>query len=407
MPYNVLMPQLGLTMTEGSVSSWLKTPGELVQKGEMLFTVETDKVEMEVESPVAGYMGAILLEPKKTVPTGTLIAVIVDKLDEIPALNAGVETVQGGISGGADAAPSIASVPESRSEARKSKADGTDGFPASPRARRLADQLGIDVRQLKPARGTRIVEEDVKRFHARQLEDSNRQTTGATATETDSSRARLVVADRMAKSFQTAPHFYLGAQINATELVKFRESFAAGPDQASIRLTYTDLFVKALAQTLYEQPGVNSFWADGRIVNRTSVDIAFAVQAGETLLVPVIRDAATLELFELARRRYQLTETARLGKLTLAEMEGGSATLSNLGMFGIEWCQAIINPPQSIIVAVGQIAKRPMVINDRVEACYSVNLTLSADHRVLDGVAGAKFLGRMKALIEYPPRLLL
>ena len=278
MPYDILMPQLGLTMTEGSVSSWLKKTGELVQKGEMLFTVETDKVEMEVESPVAGYMGAILLEPKKTVPTGTLIAVIVDKLDEIPALTAGVETVQGEISGVADAAPSIPEAPQSTSEALKSRVAGKDGFPASPRARRLADQLGIDIRELKPARGTRIVEEDVKRFHARQLEDSNRQTTSPTATETDSSRARLVVADRMAKSFQTAPHFYLGAQINATELVKFRESFAAGSDQASIRLAYTDLFVKALAQTLYEQSGVNSYWADGRVVNRKSVDVAFAVQ---------------------------------------------------------------------------------------------------------------------------------
>jgi pyruvate dehydrogenase E2 component (dihydrolipoamide acetyltransferase) len=176
MPYNIVMPQLGLTMTEGSVSSWLKKPGEPVKKGEMLFTVETDKVEMEVESPVAGYMGAVLLEPRKTVPTGTLIAVIVDSLDEIAGLNAVVETGQGRSGSVAQATPSVPSTPESPPEALQSRTAGKDQFPVSPRARRLAEQLGIDIRRLKPVRGRRIVEEDVKRFHERQSEDSDQQT---------------------------------------------------------------------------------------------------------------------------------------------------------------------------------------------------------------------------------------
>ena len=131
------------------------------------------------------------------------------------------------------------------------------------------------------------------------------------------------------------------------------------------------------------------------------------MQAGELLLAPVVRNAAALDLFELSKCRSDLTEKARQGKLTLAETEGGSATLSNLGMFGIDWCQSILNAPQSIIIAVGQIARRPMVVGDRVEACLTLNLTLSVDHRVLDGVAGSNFLRRMKELIEYPPRLLL
>ena len=406
MPYDILMPQLGLTMTEGSVTSWLKRPGESVEKGEVLFTVETDKVEMEVESPAAGYLGAILLEPKKTVPTGTPIAVIVDKPEEIAALAARIESLHDKVSSVAIATPVIASVTESSSQEGNSLVSERGEFPASPRARRLAVELGVDLRHLKPARGARIVEEDVKRWRAAQ---SGHLTTGTAAIcepESGSSRVRRIVADRMTKSFQRAPHFYLGVEVNASELVRFREGLNAS-ERAGAGFGFTDLFVKALAKTLCEQPGVNAYWTDGQVVKRNSVDIAFAVQAGELLLVPVIRNAAALDLFELSKCRHELTEKARLGKLTLAEMEGGSATLSNLGTVAIDWCQAILNPPQSVMIAAGQIARRPMVIGDRVEACFTVTLTLSVDHRVLDGVAGANFLRRIKELLEYPQGLLL
>lgn len=402
MPYDVLMPQLGLTMTEGSVSSWLKRPGELVEKGEMLFTVETDKAEMEVESPAAGYLGVILLEPNKTVPTGTAIAVIVDRPDEIPALIARIEAP-----GNAAPAPiakrddagitALSSTPESAAPLNIE-------FPASPRARRLAADLKVDLRHLKPALGRRIVEKDVQRFHAAQ--PSNLIKPPVLEPDSGSSRVRLVIADRMSKSFQTAPHFYLGAEINATELVKFRQGLRAS-DRTNFELSYTDLLLKALANTLREQPNVNAYWDDGQVVKRSSIDIAFAVQAEDALLVPVIHNSDRLNLFELAKHRVDLTEKARRGKLTLPELEGGSATLSNLGKFGIDWCHAILNPPQSIILAAGEIAKRPIVVGDRVEACPSLILTVSVDHRVLDGVAGAKFLGRIKEFIEYPPLLLL
>ena len=235
MPYDILMPQLGLTMTEGSVSSWLKKPGELVEKGEMLFTVETDKVEMEVESPAAGYVGAILLEPQKTVPIGTRIAVIVDKPEEIVASTARIETLQEKVAPVATVPPAITSVTESSIQAVGSPASVKGEFPASPRARRLAAELGVDIRLVKPGRGVRIVEDDVKRFHASQSEHVSAKIPLKSETDSGSARVRRVVADRMTKSFQTAPHFYLGVEVNASELVKFRDGLREASGTAGIR----------------------------------------------------------------------------------------------------------------------------------------------------------------------------
>lgn len=347
MPYEILMPQLGLTMTEGAVSTWLKNLGDRVEKGDLVFTVQTDKVEMEVESFGRGYLERILVAPEQVVPVGTVIAV----LTENPP--------------GAE--------PASTSQ------------PVSPRARRVAQELNVDLTAVKPAKGNRITEDDVRLYHGKAPDRV--------------SAARKVTARRMIASFQTAPHFYLGVEANAAELVKVRERLEGKP-------TYTDFFLKALAVALAEQPHVNEHWRDGEIVRNKSVDIGFAAQTDTGLVVPVLRNADRLSFAELARERAALTGKAREGRLSLAEMEGGSATLSNLGHVGIDWFQAILNPPQSVILATGRIAKRPVVVDDRIEAQPTVALNLSADHRVLDGVAAANFLARIRELIEAPSRLL-
>jgi pyruvate dehydrogenase E2 component (dihydrolipoamide acetyltransferase) len=173
-----------------------------------------------------------------------------------------------------------------------------------------------------------------------------------------------------------------------------------------IKLTYTDFFLKALATALSQQPDVNVTWRDSDIIRNDAIDIGLAAETDHGLLVPIIRNAERLGLFELARERNVLTTKARAGALSLGEMEGGSATLSNLGAIGVDSFQAILNPPQSVILAVGRIAKRAVVMDDRLQAQFTVMLNLSADHRVLDGAAAAKFLARIRELIEAPSLLL-
>jgi pyruvate dehydrogenase E2 component (dihydrolipoamide acetyltransferase) len=317
---------------------------------------------MEVESFGRGYLDRILVAPDQVVPVGTVIATL---SDQPPAAEA--------------AAPAV-----------------------SPRARRVAQELNVDLAAVKPANGKRITEDDVRLFHQGKhvTLPEPKAAEGLTA-------ARKITARRMTSSFQSAPHFYLGVEANAAALVKLRESLLQDvTTRFGVKLTYTDFFLKALAVALTEQPHVNEYWRDGNVVRNESVDIGFAAQTGNGLMVPVIRNTGRLSLYDVARERAALSAKAREGGLSLAEMEGGSATLSNLGHAGIDWFQAILNPPQSVILATGRIAKRPVVVNDRIQAEPTVALNLSADHRVLDGVAAANFLARIRELIEAPSLLL-
>jgi pyruvate dehydrogenase E2 component (dihydrolipoamide acetyltransferase) len=273
-------------------------------------------------------------------------------------------------------------------------------------AKRLAKELGVDLRGLTPAKGARISAEDVQRAHAGQAATQPVAVAVAAPVELPVSTGRAAIADRVTASFQSAPHFYLGVQVDATQLVDLRTRCLQASPEEGVRITYTDFFLKAMAQALAEQPAVNTFWNDGKILARQSVDVGFAAQAGPLLLVPVIRNLGQLTMLGVAGERTRLAQKARAGKLTLAEMEGGSATLSNLGASGVDWFQAILNPPQSVIVATGRIARRPVVCGDALVARDTVLITASIDHRVLDGVAGAKFLGRIKELLEQPALLM-
>jgi pyruvate dehydrogenase E2 component (dihydrolipoamide acetyltransferase) len=359
-------------MTEGAVTTWLKNLGDRVEKGDLVFTVQTDKVEMEVESFGRGYLERILVQPEQMVPVGTVIAT----LSEYPP----------------GAAPLAAAATEPAE---------SNGQPVSPRARRVAQELGVDLTAVKPATGKRITEEDVRRFH------ESRTPVAKPKADGDLTVARKITAQRMTSSFQSAPHFYLGVEANAAELVKLRESLVQNvTTRFGVKLTYTDFFLKALAVALTEQPKVNEYWCDGGVARNQSVDVGFAAQTDNGLVVPVIRNADRLSLFDLARERGALTGKAREGRLSLADLEGGSATLSNLGHTGIDSFQAILNPPQSVILATGRIAKRPVVVGDQIQAQPTVVLNLSADHRVLDGVAAATFLARVRELIESPALLL-
>lgn len=377
----IIMPQLGLTMTEGAVSAWLKKPGDRVERGEILFLVQTDKVEMEVESFVSGLVDNILVDRDIVVKVGTVIA-----------------TVEDGRSARTAAPPMVKPVvasplePATKPEVISTKAVTQTETPISPRARKLANSLGIDVTLLKPSKGDRITEEDVRSFHEKAVAKSD----------------RTVIAKRMASSFQSAPHFYLTTHVDVSSLVQLRNAKIGVVEEShGVKITYTDFFLRALAIALRENPGVNSFWGSNQVEGFHSVDLSLAVQTPNGVVTPVIKGADALTLAELAKQRAALTEKARARKLTLSEMEGGSATLSNLGAYGIDEFHPILNPPQSVILATGRIEKRPIVIDDVVQARPTVHLTLAADHRVLDGVDAAEFLDRISHLLGNPGETLL
>lgn len=361
MRQEVVMPQLGLTMTEGAVSAWLKKPGEKIERGEILFLVQTDKVEMEVESFISGHLDQVLVAPDVMVDVGTVIATIED----------GKATTK-----------------------TPPQADAA----ISPRARKLAASLGINLSLLKPLKGGRISEDDVRGFHSKA---GNTGKSPEPVKEIDPNRA--VIAQRMTSSFQSAPHFYLTAQVDVSKLVELRNANVdAFQESHGVKITYTDFFLRAMAIALREKPEVNSFWGSNQVKPLTTVDLSMATQTPHGLLTPVIRGADSLSFAELAKQRAALAGKARARKLILSEMEGGSATLSNLGGYGVDAFYPILNPPQSVILATGRIAKRPIVIEDTVEARFTVFLSLASDHRVLDGAQAAEFLDRIRGLLESP-----
>ncbi len=392
MACEIIMPQLGLTMTEGSVNAWIKQPGERVKKGEMLFTVSTDKVDMEVESTGSGFLNTVV-ELNRTVPVGTVIAVLTDREGEQVAAPARVE--ENGSIGAVNTPHEL--TPEVVAPMPGSARDRQ--YPASPRARSLAKTLGVEIAEVMPASGSRIVEADVKRHHETRRPEPRPEPLSAT---------KRITAERTTQSFERAPHFYLGREVNAGRLVALRDELqATAQRKLGFKITYTDFLLRALALAVSEDEAVNAQWENGTVVRRQSIDIAFAAQTEKGLLTPVIANADALDFFATAARRKDLSDRAREGKLQAGELQGGSATLSNLGTHGVDWFQAILNPPQSVILAAGGIAKRPAVIDGSLAVADTLILSLSADHRVLDGVAAAKFLSAIARMLESPLELLI
>jgi pyruvate dehydrogenase E2 component (dihydrolipoamide acetyltransferase) len=373
MPYDVVMPQLGMTMTEGMVVTWLKQPGDPVERGEPLFVVQTDKVDMDVEATAAGRLQEILLEPGQIVAVGTVIAKM-GTSDE----------------GGSNGEVHVEVLPGRRL--------------ASPRARRLARELGIDIAKVEVKNGDRIVEADVRRFaDSQEVVTAKVERKPAEDAET---RVRSRIAERMTEAFATIPHFYLNVLADVTELVNARAQLLRTP-HVNVRITYTDFLIKALALALRNNAQANVSWRDGRVIPGTAVHIGVAAQFGERLLVPVIRNADQLNIVEIARARTDLVERGKANRLSPDDLQGASCTLSNLGMHRVDQFNAVINPPESAILAAGRIALRPFVVDRQLAVRETIALTLSVDHRVIDGVAASQFLESIVTEIENPLGLLL
>ena len=438
MPTTVIMPALEMAQDTGKVVRWLKSPGDAVKKGEPLVEIETDKVTVEIEAPASGTLRDVTAHEGDVVPVGQAIALIFGATEARTATpEPAVVSVRR--TGDAGAAPWSAVAVKASPLARKiaeqhgidlTEVQTTSGriekadvlahiesrkapsvvegaaarrATASPKARRLAAERGVDVGVVRGSGpGGAVLAADVLEFvpAAPQME---RIAVKGPGEERGVGTVWRIMAERMTASWTTAPHFYLFREVNVSRLVAWRD----GATKATgARVTYTDLLVKLVAAAVARHPGVNVSWKDGAIVRNAEVNIGLAVAVEEGLIVPVIHRADTLTLPQIVARREDVVTRGQAGKLRPADVLGGGFTISNLGMYGVDAFQAIVNPPQAAILAVGRIADRVIAVNGQPAVQPTMMLTLSCDHRALDGARGAQFLGTLADLIEEPLALL-
>jgi len=411
MAFEVKMPKLGTTMTEGTIIRWLKKEGDKVEKGEPLLEIQTDKVNLEEECPESGILRKIFFSEGQVVPVGEIIAVITKEGEEYYA-EAADEKIN-----------KIKASPAAKRVARENNVDlkeitptGPEGrivekdvlnyiekIRATPVAKKIAEEKGIELSKIIKQEGERITKEDV----LEKLKES--QTFEERVKKIPLSGPRKIIAEKMKTSKQEAPHFYLTLSVDMTNVIKLRESLSEKIEKINgVKLSLNDILIKAAARALREFPIVNSSLEEGYIVYKEDVNIGLAVALDEGLVVPVIRNADKKGLSEISKESFELINKARSGKLLPDDYQGGTFTISNLGMFGIEEFKAVINLPESAILAVGKIIKTPVVEeDDEIKIKPIMKLTLSCDHRIIDGVVGAKFLSRVKEILENPLEMLL
>ena len=440
---DVLMPQLGETVAEGKITQWFKAAGDAIKPGDNLFEIETDKVSMEVPATAAGVLAEIRVPAGRVAPVGAVVAVIADGAGAAapkaaaasaaaPSASQPVIAVRAAAAGNV-APPSARPIEldpffEVRTPARNyGPARLAGGRSATPLARRLAAEGGIDLTRISPSGPHgRIVARDVEAA----AHTAARPTIAAAPAEGLSADAvtaiyrdvplrevpldgmRRAIANRLTQSKQTIPHFYLTADVEIARLIALREeaNAAALKDKdgnPAFKLSVNDLLIKAWAAALQRVPAANAVWAQDRILRLQHSDIAVAVALEGGLIAPVIRQAELKTLSAISNEMKGLAARARAKKLNPSEYEGGSSTISNLGMYGVREFAAIINPPQATILAVGAARRQPVEREDGGIAFTSVlSVTLSCDHRVVDGALGAELIAAFSELVAQPVTML-
>ena len=459
---DVTMPRLSDTMEEGKILRWLKREGDRVEAGELLVEVETDKADMEVESSASGVLKQVRLAEGETAPVGAVIAVIEagnGKAESAAPPRAGADRAAPPVpkasppsatrpaapaapaerpatSGAAAATPaapaSTASRPAPAAAPAARPAAARNGEPkASPLARALADELGID---LANVRGTgpagRITRRDVEEAQRRAVSPAApasgtapsakgraaQDAEGAAAEAAPGSasggvrrvplsKMRASIAKRMAESKREAPHFYLTTIVDMDEAVRLRAQLKALEVEPSV--TYNHMVVKAVADALATFPEVNARFAGDAIELLGEVNVGIATAVDDGLLVPVLSGADRLDLLAIAAQARTLAEKAESGRFTAADLSGATFSVSNLGMFDVDSFSAVLNPPQAAILAVGSVKQRPVVRDGALAVGWTMSITLSCDHRVIDGARGGRFLADVKRRLENPASLLL
>jgi|TARA_B110000879_G_scaffold103146_1_gene139222 pyruvate dehydrogenase E2 component (dihydrolipoamide acetyltransferase) len=420
------MPAISPDFDAGNISSWDIAVGEKVAKGDVLVAIETDKAVIEVEAESAGTLGQILI-PAGTddVPVHSLIGYLLignETIADLPSAK---------VSGQAAATPAVLNGnPQSSSTALVTSAPATTPTQqlsekqpqrlfASPLARRIADQNQVDLQTLN-GRGPRgrILRADVE--HAMSSKVPNvalALPSTPQSSQVKHSQIRKVIAQRLVESKQNIPHFYLSLDCEIDSLKGMLKELNAnapaslnsmtGNKEATYKLTINDFLVKAVAKAMEQVPQVNSSWSDTAMLHHEDIDISVAVSTDAGLITPIVFKANTKGLVSISSEIRQLAATARKGQLQAHQYQGGGFTISNLGMYGIDNFSAIINPPQACILAVGAGKQKPVVKDGQLAVATLMNLTLSADHRVVDGAVGAQFLSVLKRFVESPAHLML
>jgi pyruvate dehydrogenase E2 component (dihydrolipoamide acetyltransferase) len=375
------MPALGMQQDTGTLVAWLLGEGESVVEGELIMEIETDKAAVEIEAPASGILAGICADEGEEIQVGQVVAWILEPGEELPE------------EGTEDRArpPSAPAVAHMVAEERGLDLEAASRVgqprlaPASPKARRLARERGLDVEKLMgTGPGGAVVAADLPLSKTEPGEPGSMW---------------LAMADRVTQSWASAPHFFLLREVNASRLVAWR---AAARQHIEPGLTYTDLLVRLVAAALRRHPQVNASWSDGTIVLHQEINIGLAAAVPDGLVVPVIHRANEQSLSEIAVHRQDLVQRAQAGRLGVEDLADGTFTISNLGMYGVDAFLAILNPPQAAILAVGRIAERVVPMEGQPAVQPMMALSLSCDHRVIDGVGGAQFLETLADLIEEP-----
>lgn len=406
MATEVIMPALGVAQETGRVVEWLRSEGQEVARGEPLLEIETDKVTVSIEAPASGVLSRVRASAGDEVPVGEVIALILEPGESPPAgwptTGAGTEPVGAGapVRAGEPAAPSAS--PAERT------GDGSRGEtprrrPASPLARRRAREAGVDLSRIAGTGPDGAV--TVRDLEAALTVGARGDEHGASSegrpgpAVADAGTAPgpvwLRMAERVTAAWTSVPHFFLFRDVDAGRLTAWRAALGAG-------VTLTDLLVWLAARALRQHPEVNAAWDGGRIVRRDEVNVGIAVAAGDGLLVPVVRRADGMAVAEVARARIDLVSRARSGALRPDDVAGGTFTVSNLGMFGVDAFAPIVHAPEAAILAVGRVCDRVVAVEGSAVVRPRMSLTLACDHRVVDGARAARFLGTLAEVIEEP-----
>ena len=453
MATKVVMEALSPTMEEGRLVKWVKNEGDAVKTGDVLAEVETDKAVMELVARADGVLRKRLANEGDASPVGTLLAVIAGADENIDALIGGAaapaaapaQAAQGGQAGAAKAPQQgEASTPPQASAGATGKGAGSPPPAAgrltpprpqpppapkgngarpgtaaakaggrqrsSPLARRLASERGIELGGIQGSGpGGRIVKRDIENAKSKGVAArsaaAERLASEGDFKDLPLTQIRKTIARRLAESNGPVPTFFLTAELDVTRAAEMRTQLAEMGDE--YKASFNDIVIKAVALALSEHPEVNAHWLDDRIRQFNRIHVAMAVAVEDGLITPVLFDADRLQLWEISGRARELAGKARERKLTPEEYTGGTFTVSNLGMFGIDQFTAIINPPEAGILAVGGVEEKPVVVDGRVEVRQRMRVTMSCDHRAIDGATGAKFLQTLRRYIENPLALIL
>jgi len=410
MVIEIIMPKLGQTMEKGKILRWLKKEGERVEKGETILEVETDKAVLEVEARGSGILKKILAQEGEVVPVAKVIGYIAEEGEKIPE---------------------EAQKPVTEAPAPTMETEGAREIKASPLAKKIAKEKGIDLTKVVgTGPGGRITEKDVLNYLAK-IEASKvatatlpapapivapaplKQEVTVTMPEAEVfqvlpiSGMRSAIAKKMTYSKTNIPHFYISTEVDMTEAARIREELIPVIEaKTGVRLSFTHMIIKAVAMALRDYPQMNSLCDGESIKISKDINIGIAVGLEDGLIVPVLKRADMMDLAQIASATEKLIAKAREKRLSEDEFTGGTFTISNLGVFDVDSFTAIINPPEVAILAVGKIRDKPAVVDGEIKIRKIMNITLSVDHRAVDGITAAKFLGKIKALLEKPYNLL-